>query len=501
MLEVQVHSSLRNFLRQRGESNWPHYLTMARLVARALRLGRPALIQTGTTTEQYALSYLTNALLWHGPVILVTTSQEQQRLIAEVIPPLQAWLETKREFKAGDRWLEAENFSGILLTTISSWLEDRLHNQGRFPKNIPTLIDGGNELEELTRHQLTHYLSSQEWEELMLNYVAQVEQIRNVRIQLTKAIFSRPQNPYECYLLDSEEQESLRNLLSNLAAFKQLPSKIEKFWQRWQSDNYMLRTFVVREKGQFTLHIAPGSVAPMLSQVWQQQPFILIGKALDRDTQAEAYRQRVGLADLTCLKFPPNSYRELPLYLPERLPLPNNPQYKYALTHQVRALVRLSSNLQKPIVILIGDVPLKAQIATILASEFGSKVQVEKTVFPECEDNNILVCGWEFWRNYQDKLPTPQLLVIATLPIPSLENPLVASRVAYYKSQRQDWFRLYLLPEAVRELQLAVIPVREAGGGVALLDNRVNHRSYGSEVLAALEPFARINYLDVAWLG
>ncbi|MGB7520035.1 MAG: hypothetical protein WA896_10430 [Spirulinaceae cyanobacterium] len=79
MLEVQVHSSLRNFLRQRGESNWPHYLTMARLVARALRLGRPALIQTGTTTEQYALSYLTNALLWHGPVILVTTSQEQQR--------------------------------------------------------------------------------------------------------------------------------------------------------------------------------------------------------------------------------------------------------------------------------------------------------------------------------------------------------------------------------------------------------------------------------------
>jgi ATP-dependent DNA helicase DinG len=31
---------------------------------------------------------------------------------------------------------------------------------------------------------------------------------------------------------------------------------------------------------------------------------------------------------------------------------------------------------------------------------------------------------------------------------------------------------------------------------VALLDNRVNHRSYGQQVLAALSPHARINYVD-----
>ena len=97
-------------------------------------------------------------------------------------------------------------------------------------------------------------------------------------------------------------------------------------------------------------------------------------------------------------------------------------------------------------------------------------------------------------------MPTPQLLVIATLPIPSLENPLVARRVAYYKRQRQDWFRLYLLPTALRELQRAVVPIRESQGTVALLDNRVNYRSYGTEILAALEPFARINYLDASWL-
>jgi ATP-dependent DNA helicase DinG len=94
----------------------------------------------------------------------------------------------------------------------------------------------------------------------------------------------------------------------------------------------------------------------------------------------------------------------------------------------------------------------------------------------------------------------PHLLAIATLPLPSLEDPLVAGRVAYHKRNRQDWFRLYLLPTALNELQRAVAPVRSAQGIVALFDNRVLHRSYGQQVLAALSPLARIDYLDQTWL-
>ena len=91
------------------------------------------------------------------------------------------------------------------------------------------------------------------------------------------------------------------------------------------------------------------------------------------------------------------------------------------------------------------------------------------------------------------------MLIIATLPIPSLEDPLVAGRVTYYKQRSQDWFRLYLLPAAIRELQRAIAPVRESQGVVAILDNRVNHRSYGQQVLTALSPLARINYPDTNW--
>jgi ATP-dependent DNA helicase DinG len=58
---------------------------------------------------------------------------------------------------------------------------------------------------------------------------------------------------------------------------------------------------------------------------------------------------------------------------------------------------------------------------------------------------------------------------------------------------------LYLLPVALSELQRAIAPVRECRGVVALLDGRVNNRSYGSQVLEALSPLARINYLDSNW--
>jgi ATP-dependent DNA helicase DinG len=254
---------------------------------------------------------------------------------------------------------------------------------------------------------------------------------------------------------------------------------------------------IARSQGQFSLYCQPVEVATALSPVWTQQPVVLIGSALDLETSASVYRQQLGLGDLTCLKFSPDRQNELiQLYLPDGLPMPNTPQFQDALLHQVRTLLSFTTDTKGLAVLLVGDVPLKAQIGAVLAAELGSRVQVETT---NLDDRGILVTGWEFWRSHQSVLPAPHLLMIATLPIPSLENPLVAGQVAYYKQQRQDWFRLYLLPAALRELQRAIAPLRESQGVIALLDNRVNHRSYGRQVLSALSPFARINYLDASW--
>ncbi len=500
MIEAKVHSHLRDFLRQQGDRDWPHHLTMARLVARALRLGRSALMQTGSSVPRYCLSYLMPILLDNHPTIVVAAPDIQQHLLTEEIPLLQAWLDNTKQVSPGDR---------LILTTPEAWLSDRLNNEGRFPPHLPTIIDRADDLETQTRKFLTTAITLSDWQELKQNAPSYSEFIDDIRIQLTKAIFSHPTNPYENYLLDNWEIELLQNLYHTLSVTNLLTPIFTQFCEQLPQKNQILWSSRNREQGIFTIHLAPTEVGTRLQPIWQQQPVVIIGSFLDLESDAPIYRQQLGLDAILSLKFSPHRQNEyIQIYIPDSIPMHNTPQFGAALIEQARILTELSERRDRhkptlrdrtqPIVILVEDVPLQAQVGVSLAAEFGSRVQVEKTTIAE---NGILVCSWSFWKIHQQQLPTPKLLIMATIPIPSPENPLVASRIAYYKSKRQDWFRLYLLPQALRTMQQAIVPLRESQGIVVLLDKRVIYRSYGKIILSALEPYTRINYIDPTWFG
>ena len=504
MIEVEVHSCLKDFLREQGNRGWPHHLTMARLVARTLRLGRSALMQTGSSIHKYCPSYLMPALLGDWSVIIVVPELKQAHLVNQEIPSLQKWLGITKKVRIGEQWQTGDQ---LLITSPQAWISDRLNQEQRFPRNIPTIIDRADDLEEWAMEQLTISLEPSDWDNLLQANPQDAELIRNGRVKLTKAIFAHPINPYECYLLEQPERDILRYILDKLAKEKALTHKFAQFWHLLASNRYACSVksqlnpllWVSRQssKGFFTLHIAPAEVATALNPIWHQQPLVIIGSFLDREPQAPVYREKLGLPEMLCLQYAPNRQQEyIRLYLPERFPLPNNPQFRAAFIEQARILVGFSRNIEQPVVILVEDVPLRAQVASALAAQIGSQVQVDST---EVTDRGILVTGWRFWKQHQDQLPIPKLLIIATLPLPSLENPLVASRVAHFKRRRQDWFRLYLLPTALNIIQQAIVPLRESQGIVALLDNRVNFRSYGKTILSVLEPCARINYIDPTW--
>ncbi|MDJ0701642.1 MAG: ATP-dependent DNA helicase [Leptolyngbyaceae cyanobacterium MO_188.B28] len=509
MIEAEVHQRLRAFLREQGEPYWPHHLTMARLVARALRLGRSALIQAGSSSAyhgRYRLSYLMPVLLWPDPVILVLPEAVRQRILMVEIPRLRQWMPILKPVHVSDSWPNPD-FRGLLLTTPQAWLADRLTTQTQFPDGVPTLLDGVDDLETWAHTQLTAEIGGRDWDSLMMAYPGHQNLIRDIRVKLTRAIFQHPTNPYNCYLVDEPEQQILTELYEEFQSTEAsssltdsgMPDPWRQFWRCFHQPEKLIWSTITRRQGQFSLHCGPIEIASAMAEIWPQQPLVLIGAAIDQEVKAPVYRQRVGLGDVTCLKFSLDRQQELiQLYLPERLPMPNTSEFQRAMMREIYALLSVGKPLQGPTVVLVGDTPLKAQVGSMLAAEFGSRVQVEKT----CpDDNGILVTGWEFWRDHQGVFPAPQLLIIATLPIPSLENPLVASRVAYYKRLRQDWFRLYLLPEALSELQRAIAPVRNTQGIVAILDNRVNYRSYGRQILSALSPAARTNYIDENWFN
>jgi ATP-dependent DNA helicase DinG len=520
VIEVEVHSSLRDFLRENGDRNFPHHLTMARLIARALRLGRPALMQTGSSVSKYCLGYLVPILLGDWSVIIVAPSTTQQYLMTE-ISRLQKWLGSNKKVRVADSWQQGDQ---LLLTSPESWLGDRLNDQTKFPPNISTIIERADNLEEWTRNLLTISIDASDWSELIQTIPDYQDLINNTLVKLTHSIVSRPRNPYGNHILLQSELNLITSMCQLLvggnaglpAAYstpsdspekKLIQDKFRDFWQKISQQNtiswisrpptdYQSSNFTPEW---FTINLAPGEVRNQLQPIWRQQPVVILGGFLDIESNAASYKQRLGLdLEMLSLKFTPNRQNNhLQIYLPNRLPLPNTPDFQSALIEQSLLLVSLSS-IEQAIVVIADDLPLQGQVGSALAAEFGSRVKVETTAI---NDNGILICGWSFWKQHQETLPTPRLVIIATLPIPSLENPLIANRVAYYKHRRQDWFRLYLLPTALKTLEQTVVPLRESQSIIALLDNRVNSRSYGQAILATLEPCARINYIDPTWFG
>jgi ATP-dependent DNA helicase DinG len=508
-IEVNAHTILRDLLRQQATldrdhadtiADWNHYLTMTRLVARGLRMSKSALIQTGVATHRregkYRLSYLIPALLWNDAVAIVIPQAFQADLINIELSQLQQRLGiTGREIDTGPT-LPDPDFKGLWIVDPRTWLSHQFNSAS--VRQMPTIIDGADDLETLARSLLTVTLTPEDWYDLRLSHPpTKWEKIGHAKIQLLETLWQRSDNPYNCYLLDPIERSILETIIELFTP--NLPPNWLKFQHQLATTvDPIIWATIDRTHGNFTLKIAPSNLIDRFAPIWEHQPTVLITSAVDINAEAIGYRQELGLAELTSVKFSLDRHADLfQLYIPRWMPMPNTPKFQPVLVAEIQQLLHLIQRQPKFVIILVSDTPLQAQLAAILAAEWGTRVQVEQTDLTEA---NILISGWEFWQQHQDDLPTPQLMIIATLPIPSLEDPLVAAKVSSYKQQKQDWFRLYLLPTGLRILHRAIDPIRSSQGVVAIFDNRINQRSYGKQILAALSPAARINYPNLTWL-
>jgi ATP-dependent DNA helicase DinG len=202
-------------------------------------------------------------LMWPQPVILVAPTPLLEHLQAVEIPRLQEWLQTERPIET---YSDNATGRGLMLADPESWLAARLAADSPLPSNIPTIIDGVDDLEVWTRQQLTACLQPADWNDLMQSGPMLADAILEGRVMLTRAFFQHPAKPDECYLLETAEQNILEGLFERIEPNSLIPAAWSNFWQRWEANGKLRWAQIHREAGSFSLFCAPVQVAEVLSK-------------------------------------------------------------------------------------------------------------------------------------------------------------------------------------------------------------------------------------------
>ena len=483
MLEARAHQQLKALLQQEGADGWPHHLSLSRLVARSLRRRDHSLIRLAIgSSPSWWVSLLVPLALSDSSLALVVSEGLRQRLLQIELPRLaRAGLplpcaEGPSPPPPGVVWLLSHR------QLVTAWRQQLLADR-------QLILPEAEQLDRRLGEALAVAIAPHHWDALRRALPRAEAPLLGLHERLNRRILEAPRHPQGLVALRDEDDAPLRQLLSLLGPLPApWPAWLQaggSTWTSWaQLDPDLL---------QWTLLRQPLEPVAALTGLLSDRGAVVIGQlneprsgdglpapalSLGLKPQVDVVLGDLPLAD------------PLPLYAPLRQPLPNSPIYGDHLLEQSRRLVLGQERLT---LVLVDDAQLRLQLTSGLAGDFGSRVVHECT---SPEGHGVLSASWSWWLRHQEQLPVPGQVVVALLPIASLEDPLTAARVRALRSQGRDWFRELLLPDALLRLQLGVAPLRRPPGGrLAILDGRLRGRSWGQRVLQSLEPWVSLNRL------
>ena len=115
------------------------------------------------------------------------------------------------------------------------------------------------------------------------------------------------------------------------------------------------------------------------------------------------------------------------------------------------------------------------------------------------EEASVLFGLKSFWEGIDIAGEALSLVVIDKLPFDPPDDPVQEARIARMKAAGENWFGMYVLPQAVLRLKQGVgrlLRTYEDRGVMAILDTRLYAKGYGRQILDALPPARRTDRLD-----
>jgi ATP-dependent DNA helicase DinG len=261
-----------------------------------------------------------------------------------------------------------------------------------------------------------------------------------------------------------------------------------------------------KARGYFELKSAPLNIAPILrEELWSQIPAVCTSATLGVGGDFAYFKHRVGLEDALELESPsPFDYqRQAVLYVPRYLPEPNQPEFALHAREAIKNILHLTQGrafvlftsykgMNSAYNVLLGDLPfpLKRQ---------GDLPRAQLVDWFKSTPNAVLFATSSFWEGVDVPGEALSCVIIDRLPFSVPDDPVVQAHVERLKMQGRDWFREYMLPEAIIRLKQGfgrLIRTTTDRGLVAILDNRLFTKNYGRTILTALPDCPRVRDLD-----
>tara|TARA_Y100001968_G_scaffold251839_1_gene237137 strand:+ start:27068 stop:28513 length:1446 start_codon:yes stop_codon:yes gene_type:complete len=478
MLEARAHEHIKLLLK-RDSLVWPHNLTLSRLVARSLRRHDKSLLQLEIANiDSWWIGLLVPLCLESSNTVLVLSQREKRRLLQVELPRL------KHEGFHFSCW---EGVSPPPEDSI--WLMDHrefmnaLENGYLASKQL--IFSEAEFLTTRLRDAMLIEICQENWEQLRRTYPSIDSALLDIYQRLSKRLFTQATRENDQVSIDINETMALRDLLAILgplqAPWPKVLKAINQDWASWAKLNHKTLDW--------DWYLKPLEPFKMIEKLLSDSPFIMLTGSGQNNLLLKELESIACPIDVSVTVGGPVHQEPIQLFVPLRQPLPNTSYYSDHLLDQCRRLILGQSQIT---ILLLDDDQLRRKLASELAAEFGLRV-VHQSTTPE--SNGVICCSSAWWMSCQDQLPLPGQLIIAILPFPSLESPLISARVNAFKKQGRDWFRDLLLPDVVNILPRIIEPVRCNQGRVAVLDGRLRSRSWGTVLFKALQPWTPIDRL------
>src|SRR5213082_576301 len=260
--------------------------------------------------------------------------------------------------------------------------------------------------------------------------------------------------------------------------------------------------------GHLFLHASPIDVKGLLQDKLYDRigPVVFTSATLAVAGQLEYFAQRIGLSDDSGPLFPLESHvlaspfdyaSNAALYLPRRMPDPQDAAFPEAVAGELRELLPITSgrafvlftslrNMRAVHALLAGELPWQ-----VLLQGEAPKAQLLKRFR---DRPSVLFASQSFWEGVDVSGEALSLVVIDKLPFASPGEPIVAARIERLRAEGQDAFYGYQLPQAALALKQGfgrLIRSSSDRGIVAVLDARMSRKGYGRVFIESL-PRCRI---------